>query len=219
MSLRVALYAEGAGEALGAMTLLPPPGEPLQEEHLGPAHILVRRLVSDARGMPEDAVHFVAPLRSDRGPIARGSMLHTPKSLRRLLMWASADLRPDLAVVLVDQDDATQRKRDLDAATEDLVVAHVIAVAVKEFEAWLLADPAALRNAVGPTDALPPEPEGLPCGAAKKLLADLGARWVLGHDGHDAREFRRTIAATCELAVVAAHSPSFAEFRKEACGS
>ena len=48
-----------------------------------------------------------------------------------------------IAVVLVDQDDDTQRKRDLDTATADLVVTRVVAVAVKEFESWLLADAAA----------------------------------------------------------------------------
>jgi hypothetical protein len=215
MSARVALYAEGAGETLGAVTLLPTPGDLLREGHLGPAHLLVRRVVSQERRIPEDAVHFVAPLRSPRGKTVCGSMLHSGKILRKCLVWPFADRRPDLAVVIVDQDDETRRKRDLDAATANLAVTRVIAVAVKEFEAWLLADPDALRDAVGPIESLPAAPEGLPCRAAKKLLAELEARWVSGHNGRDELAFRRTIAAACSLAAVANRCPSFSAFLDE----
>ncbi len=138
-----------------------------------------------------------------------------PQEVRLLSRDASDG--PDLALVLVDQDDEPQRKRDLDAATADLSVTRVIAVAVKEFEAWLLADPDALRDAVGPVDSLPAAPEAPPrAGDAKGCLQGLGARcWSPVTTAHDEHDFRRTIAAACSLAVVANRCPSFGAFRGE----
>jgi hypothetical protein len=45
-TLRVVLYAEGAGETRGAVSLLPAPGEVLGEEWLGPGHLLIRRAIA-----------------------------------------------------------------------------------------------------------------------------------------------------------------------------
>ncbi len=104
MSLRVVLYAEGALES-GS-----PPGfgEILGDDEMGPAQVLVRRVLVDVGRAPEPAIRFVRPRRLRTGKIARGSDLLSVKSLRQLLAWlpaAAATVRKtvgatcDLAVV------------------------------------------------------------------------------------------------------------------------
>src|SRR5690348_4793988 len=98
--LRVVVYAEGPG---GGFRGLPPePGRPLTSEWLGAAHVFVRRCL-ETEGIPSGAIRFDSPLRT-RGRIARGGDLEHAPTLRRLLTWIDAALRPDLAVVLTDAD-------------------------------------------------------------------------------------------------------------------
>lgn len=151
MTVRVVLLAEGAGETGGTQTLLPAAGDTLTDAMLGPAHSLVRRAVAQGWSVPAEAVRFEVPLRTTRGTIPRGSELLDRGTLRRVLLWARPTLRPDLNIVLVDADaeGATARRDRLTTATQDLPGVRVIAVAVREFEAWLLADADTLRSVTG----------------------------------------------------------------------
>jgi hypothetical protein len=188
--MRVVLYAEGAGDAPTA-GLPPHPDAELQDEHLGPAHHLVRRCLCEGTRVPVAAVRFRAPLRH-RGRIAVGSDLLHPKILRRLLTWPRVDARPNLAVVLVDEDGDTGRRSRLEATVEGLPVQVVVGVAVRELEAWLLADTAAVRTATQRDVAAPPSVEGLEPGEAKRRLA-------VATDGAQTFAKRMAIAQTADL--------------------
>ncbi len=172
MSLSVVLYAEGPAEDRGALNWLPAPGETLQPEMLGPAHRLLTRLIAQDHSIPRPAVQFVSPLMV--GPRAhRGSDLHTIKTLRKLLTFAAPTRRPQLAVVVVDEDAEPDRRRTLLAGCDDLDLPRVIAVCIREFEAWLIADSRALVKVLGVTET-PAAPESMRVGEAKQLLQ----RWM-----------------------------------------
>lgn len=214
MSLRVVLYAEGGNETRSELGLPPAPGEPLLEDDLGPAHLLVRRCLADARRIPENAVRFEAPKRTARGRIAVGAELYDRRvTLRQLLVWPMTPkqpARPELAVVLVDCDAEPGRKQKLEGWVSDLPGTRIIAVAIQEFEAWLIADTVALNKALGAGPSTAPDPESMKPRQAKELLAS----WV-GAQSRTDRDIRRTLAEICDLDVVAKRCSAFGEFRKE----
>jgi len=130
VTLRVVLYGEGGREVSGELGPPPRSGEVLIEKALGPAHVLVRRCLELARGLPDKAVQFEAPVRDSRARVARGTALYAHRqTLRRLLTWADASMRPELAIVLVDCDGFPRRKAELDEWVADLPVTKVIGVA------------------------------------------------------------------------------------------
>ena len=147
--MRVVVYAEGSREDSGSRVALPLPGDALPEAALGPAHVLVRRCLVEL--VPMSEVRFDVPLRT-RGRRARGSdLLHGP-TVRRLLTWATPMAKPDLAVVIVDADGEANRHvalRHILSSRREPQPPAVIGVAVQEFEAWLIADEAALRQHLG----------------------------------------------------------------------
>ena len=142
--LRVVIYAEGAGELTGR-DMSGPRGTVLTEQQLGAAHLLVRRCLIHTQGLASEDVQFEEPLRSPRGQLARGSMLHSKTTLRPLLFWADEKRQPDLAIVLVDADGKEKaRREELSLALRDIPLTAIAAVAVQEFEAWRIADSQAL---------------------------------------------------------------------------
>jgi hypothetical protein len=210
MSLRVVLYAEGAGEAAGEIGLLPAPTEPLADEHLGAAHVLVARSIERARRIPSKAIRFESPLRVD-GRTARGSSLHTPQTLGRLLRWTDAERQPQLVVVLVDADgDATARRERIAEIVKRASPPTVLGVSVQEFEAWLLADARAL-GACGLTAPALGEMESLERRVAKSALS-AALSDAFDSDRDRARQARISLARTLELDEVARRCRSFATF-------
>jgi hypothetical protein len=212
--LRVVLYAEGAGEIAGAVSRRLAPCSPLSEDDLGPGHLLVRRtLVS----MGAADVRFEAPLKvAGSGALraASGSDLLKRTTLRRLLSWPTPQSQPDLAVVLVDAD-GTSDRRKLRQNLVDLRTARVaIGIAVTEFESWLLADQSTLNDVMQPQVAFSrlADPETLRPGESKRLLADFCGR---GTTSSSPAELRRAVASHCDLGVLASRSRSFADFRTE----
>jgi len=207
MSLRVVLFAEGAGELLGASRFGPAAvGETLNDDELGAAHILVRRALDRCRRIPPQAVHFQSPPRKRRGTAARGSDLRDRETLRQLLTWLDPALRPDLAIVLVDEDGDARRRDRLLGWVADLAAPKVVAVAVREFEAWMMADHAALRHVLAPAVPDPGQVEALPPGQAKAILDELrGAH----RPDLAPRDLKRTLAGQCDLQALAARCPSF----------
>jgi len=163
-------------------------------------------------GVPLAAIRFEAPLRTFRGRHARGGDYLHQRTLRELLTWPVADNRPDLAVVLIDHDADQGRKARLVETTTDLFVSRVIAVAIQEFEAWLIADIAAVATAIRGNFPDPGSPENLSPGRAKELLANACATHP---DGIDRKAIRIQIANTCDLATVERRCSAFVDFGRD----
>ena len=205
---KLVLYAEGAGELSGSVTRLPATGRQLADETLGAAHILLRRLACHTWNLDASNVVFTVP-NLTKGRHARGSDLLDRTRLRQLVTWPKPELVPDLVIVLVDSDGDRQRRTMLRDWVRDKTPS-VIAMAIEEFETWLIADSECVRNVVGSTTALAgavPEPEKLARTEAKNLLGT----W-LGGTGTDQRLLvRRQIANLCDLQLLQTRCPSFSE--------
>lgn len=211
--IRVVVYAEGTREASGARVPLPPPGDPLPEAALGPAHILVRRCL--AEHAPLEQIRFDVPLLT-RGRRARGSDLHRASTLRQLCTWAMPLAKPDVAVVIVDADGETGRLRIIRQALEgrrDVQPPVVVGVAIHEFEAWMLADDAALRKHLGFADDPLPRPETLAPRQAKAVVLELLAKKSADKDTQKALLVQ--LADAVDLAVVASICTAFEHLRSE----
>jgi hypothetical protein len=213
---RVVVYAEGRGELAGRdSSRQPAPGLALTEDELGAAHLLVRRCLERTRQLAPDSVQFEEPLRS-RGKLARGSMLHGHTTLRQLLSWPDANRTPDLAVVFVDADGKEDRQAELDSAVEGLLAQVLVAVAIQEFEAWLIADPKALEIVIRKPLAPPKPPERLGRQEAKKLLQ----QWceeIASKKKPD--EVRRELVEACDLDTLARTCSAFAGFLQRLKGA
>ena len=208
--MRVVLYAEGAGEIAGAGGMEWHTDSILDEDGLGAAHELVRRCLSREEGgpVPSAAVRFQGPLRMGRGRIPKGSDLLDRENLRRLLTWLQPGLQPDLAVVLVDEDGQSSRKKMLEGLVAAIPVNKVIAVAIREFEAWLVADEAVASEAMGKTFERTRDPETMAPGEAK-------AQWASWVSGGDECAARLTVARTVDLDGLASRCRAFETFRGE----
>jgi hypothetical protein len=218
--MKVVVYAEGPGERLGRRTrtfeLPKKPGQILLEQHdeLGAAHHLTRRSIAHVTQVPQDAVQFEEPLRH-RAMIARGSHLTNPAVLPTLLVWPMSDMRPELAVVFVDCDGRSDRKSKLERVISTLKprLKRVVAVAVQEFESWLIGDIAAVNTVLRLELDEPAAPEAMNPRGAKRLLAD----WIAQSERsqEDTLVLRSDIAKNCSLEQVASRSPSFEQFLDE----
>lgn len=204
--MRIVVMAEGAWELKGAAGTTPAPGERLTEDALGPAHLLVRRVLLERAARPPSSLAFEAPLRVN-GRVARGSDLKDRTSLRRLLSWANPSLQPDLAVVLVDADGDRQCATTLQGYTGGLGVAPVLGVAVQEFESWLVADHPGASRALGRPLHAPQAPEDLNRREAKGILQS----WM---DSSQERAQRKALVLTLDLGRVERTCRSFASFSK-----
>jgi hypothetical protein len=207
---RVVVYAEGPGELAGRETSRQPaPGTVLVEGELGAAHLLVRRCLKHSRNLDPESIQFEEPLRTPRGRLARGSMLHGRDTLQQLLSWPNEERMPHLAIVLVDADGKEDRQAELDSALQELTVEAVAAVAIQEFEAWLLADGEAVKSVFRKPLSPPKPPERLGRRQAKELLQ----QWSDEHASkQDPAELRRQLVERCDLDTVAHVCPAFAEF-------
>jgi hypothetical protein len=205
MALRVVLYAEGPGEDRGRNPYPPAVGRPLPAEVLGAAHVLIARVLSAVRNLAPDSVQFLAPQLRKARPHVGSDLTHGP-TLRKLLQFPVSSQYPQLAIVLVDEDGRAERRRELIEATRTLDLPPVVAVAVREFEAWLIADPKAIREVLDVTET-PPSPDSMPPGEAKSTLQNWLARKVSAITDQATRgatitELRASLARQCDLAVL-----------------
>ena len=203
-ALKVCLLCEGSGEGSGAIAHHPRPLDQLSEEHLGPAHVLARRLLANARSIPQDAVLFLEPL-NVRGRVPKGSDLLRP---RWLVTYPQRATAPDLSIVMIDGDGNRDRLKKVEADLKGLP-AVAVAVAVEEFESWLISDHAAVVEVFGADIEKPARPESLPPRGARELLA----KWFALHGrGRSERELRHRLAASIVIAPF--HSRSLKQFAK-----
>ncbi len=210
--IRVVLYAEGAGETGGETRQLPPPGNVLSSDLLGPGHLLLRRCILEGLDDIDGEVLFEAPLKTGRGQTARGSMLLKEKTLRQLLTWLDPEMRPDLAVVLVDQDEDNKRKSRLEKYMTRLPSMPILSVAVQEFESWLVADHSCVAEILDHNIQPPRNPENMRRREAKQLLKG----WIKqSGTALEDDEVRRRIARQCDLATVARTCRAFDVFLKD----
>ena len=102
--------------------------------------------------------------------------------------------------MLVDADGEPSRKRVLESALHAVPGARIIAVAIHEFESWLVSDGGALNLVLtASASSAPNHPEKLAPAAAKALLKTLT-------EGVNAREARLNLARHLDLKVLAAPS-------------
>jgi len=208
MVMSVVLYAEGVREDARCPGLPKTPGDLLPEDRLGPAHVLARRCLASFGGLRDIDIEFVAPMRV--GPrLATGSDLHVPRRLRKLLAWPVRHRRPDLAVVLVDEDGDRTRRNTLEDCVKDLMLETVIGVPAPEFEAWLMADHSVVGSVLSISPAPPPQLDQLQPGEAKKLFA----QWVAERAG-DAAEGPEGAAADPEIRMELARISSLERLQK-----
>lgn len=201
-ALRVVLLAEGNGEV--GPNAQRGPGSPIDPDDWAPGHALLARAIAARSKIPQGAVQFLEPLRTGRGAVAKGSNLLHDRTLRQLLSYLPAN-RPDLVIVLVDSDGASSRKRQLEIVVSDLPGAKLVAVAVNEFESWLLSDGAALASVLSVVPAMAPQfPEKLEPSVAKARLKELTETVV------DARRARLSLAQNVDLGTLATRCPAFA---------
>lgn len=127
--------------------------------------------------------------------------------------WHPVAWKPDLKVVLEDQNGDARRRVHLQASIKGLVVLElVIGVANKEFETWLVADEAAVRECVGEDFSIPGRLERMERRAAKNQLREL-----IRSSSRSSEEsvVRREIAERLDLDLTARRCPSFRKFRDD----
>lgn len=106
----------------------------------------------------------------------------------------------DAIVLVIDQDDEPSRRRQLDDAQTDLRVAtlpRALGVAIRTFDAWMLADERALTNATGQPVQRQPDPETIrdPKGMCKRLRESAGL-------GPELTEMYAALATALNIAVL-----------------
>lgn len=138
-------------------------------------------------------------------------MLHAPRRLERLYAWPRPDVRPDLQVVFIDEDGDRARSETLRPFVGSPFVAGVLAVAVPEFEGWLIADPQTVSRASGHTFQQPPDVETMRRREPRRRLDD--------HQTEEPDERRHAvrleIAKCLDLDHVAKACSSFGRFVRD----
>lgn len=208
----IVVHAEGPGD-LGSPARDVPPGESLLPEEQGSAHVLVQRILAKGANLPGGAIDFREPLRTQTGVRAYGSKLLDRRVLDEILTGWLFD--NPLIVLLVDSDDnpPNERLSLLQEALEANYLKGAVGVAVKEFEAWLLADAAALSAVLGRSKSSPSSPEKLACREAKQLLS----KWIneIATEKRNTADIRRELALAADLDVLSNTCPSFKVFQQE----
>lgn len=210
------VHAEGPGD-LGISEWDLSPTDSLQPDDLGPAHIIVQRILTEGAQIPPPAIDFVEPLRTKTGARAQGSQLLKPSILDEILAgWLLAP--PPLVVLLVDSDDQSPAERAaiLEAALVRNSLVGAVGVAVKEFESWLIADAKAIGEVIGKVDHDYQAPESLACDEAKQTLQ----KWIkdIAHPTRRLIDIRRELATAMNFKVVSDRCPSFKSFQQALLG-
>jgi len=110
----------------------------------------------------------------------------------------------DAMVFLIDEDGDVDRRRQLDMAQEyvGIGIRRAIGLAIRTFDAWMLADETALSNALSARVQRQPDPEDIkdPKSHCRKLREDLGLGWGL-------TDMYEQIARIADLAIIEKRCP------------
>lgn len=209
------VHAEGPGD-LGSPSYEIAPRESLMPEELGPAHILIQRILSEELQIPAKAIDFLEPLRTNDNNRPYGSKLLNARVLDEILIgWSIRPSDQPLVVLLVDSDEQPPKTRCqiLEDALSRNLLEGAVGVAVKEFETWLVADTQAVAQVVGMAQPNVTRPENLECGEAKTLLN----QWIRPavNPARQPLDIRRELVVSMDLSVVAEVCPSFREFQQQ----
>lgn len=155
--MRILLLAEGihefANEGAPGLTATVP-----QEPRFGALRVLVERVIGKG-------IEFECKRVSDRDAIpARRFTVKgdSRKLVQRLEGWLRVAKKQnfDAVVAVIDRDDDPDRIRQVDAAQiSELPTKRAFGVAIRSFDAWMLADEVALSQALGQTVQPQPDPE------------------------------------------------------------
>lgn len=217
IAMRIVVFCEGTAESGALRRSFVSPNQPLPEEQIGPAHLLVQRCISREWGLTRDDMQFTSPpllvshRRNPRLPV--GSDLRTGKNLIRLLRaWVREADVPDLALILIDQDGDRQIRTELQNAirADSPCIRWILAVAIEEFESWLLADASALSQ-VFSNGARIQRPEELGPRRAKTRIT--GFQPIDPTSTLPTRH--RRIVELMDLEIVREACPSFADFLRD----
>lgn len=210
---RIVLYAEGRGETGLSAKSASVGSRRIPTDAEGAAHILIRRLCRERLAHDEREIQLELPLRY-KGREPAGADLLNRAVLRQLLTWPEPRLQPDVVIVLVDQDGDALRRDTLRHIVESLRLQFraIIGVAVEEFEAWLIADHAAVMRIADKNEQQGRAPESLAPGESKRRLQQL-----LSTSPRDARvyDLRCEVARAVDLALVLEQCRSFKRFFDE----
>jgi hypothetical protein len=153
--LRIGLIAEGQTELGPSVPYVKPEdgGKVIPKENEGALHTLIRRELKDA-GLPDcNFVHrHPSTKENNKGKVTTGFGFLDPKYLSQIVIaWKPEEV--DLIIILADSDDKiSERQKSLKDALKAIQDNHLDAnenvildqsiggLAIKDFEAWLLAD-------------------------------------------------------------------------------
>ena len=113
-------------------------------------------------------------------------------------------------VLLIDEDDRRESRAEIDEAQDNAIakIRRALGIAIRSFDAWMLADEQALGRALGATIHRQRDPETI--SAPKQVCADLLA---LGITPCTQTEMYARIAAHADLALLVQRCPAgFAPF-------
>jgi hypothetical protein len=162
--LRIGLIVEGEAELGSSVPYIKPEegGKIIEREREGALHTLIRRELNSC-GLPDcDFVHRHPSIKeAQKKTLRRGHSILDRKYLAQVVsIWKPEEV--DIIVIVVDADDKLfQRRIDLEAALNVIRDNHldnnersicdrsIGGLAIKNFEAWLLADPRTISNILG----------------------------------------------------------------------
>ena len=161
-----------------------------------------------------NAIRFEQGLRKRNAAEPRGGDLVKRKTLQQLLDWPRDDMRPNLAIVLVDEDDDKKRHAAMRESIDELRYGRpttVVGVARREFESWLVTDRACVAKVLDRPFDDAGDPEEWSPGEAKRLLQRM-LEGVPGSDRARTRRLRCEICSRCDLEHLRWGSRSFERF-------
>lgn len=193
-------------------------------DELGAAHILISRVIAHTHNIPDEALHFFPGKRLGRTRRPRGSDLADERNIVQLGSYLTDNPQeppPDLIIFLVDRDAQRDRHLRLSAACRRARPLHIercVAVAVEEFEAWLIADADALRVRLPRAQGAAQHVESMERGAAKehlqRLITEDANQREIERAAHT-RNVRCDLARALDLDKLRRNAPSFETFIDE----
>lgn len=197
--MQISVYGEGKHE-VGTAT-----DRPLVRSE---GHALVR-LVDGLLGQPKGAM-YVPKVFHKVKHIRGGVGTKFTKKVMAAIFKAKQESDTGL-VIVIDCDDDSDRIVQLEQGRDDTLydssyVPCAVGMATKTFDAWMLADHEAVRQAGGSTDGLTSQPESLsdPKETAQMVFSSNGLAEI----------YCRVVDA-CDPEAVAGHSKSFKRFAKD----